>query len=156
MLIGKYYQCFHRDTNINDLMNWYRMTPIMQHRPTFQKEEAEATYKYMLEDSFITEYKKTEELENRISNYLNCKECIMTTSGTCAITLSLMALDLNQANDPVRAFQAMLESALSISEKLHASICDAKRAPLSKQMIEHLKSRAQEISHLNSMKNISA
>ena len=95
MLIGKYYQCFHRDTNINDLMNWYRMTPIMQHRPTFQKEEAEATYKYMLEDSFITEYKKTEELENRISNYLNCKECIMTTSGTCAIILSLMALDLN-------------------------------------------------------------
>ena len=68
----------------------------------------------------------------------------------------LMALDLNQANDPVRAFQAMLESALSISEKLHASICDAKRAPLSKQMIEHLKSRAQEISHLHSMKNISA
>ena len=68
----------------------------------------------------------------------------------------LMALDLNQANDPVRAFEAMLESASSISEKLHASICDAKRAPLSKQMIEHLKSRAQEISHLNSMKNISA
>ena len=68
----------------------------------------------------------------------------------------LMALDLNQANDPVRAFEAMLESASSISEKLHASICDAKRAPLSKQMTDHLKSRAQEISHLNSMKNISA
>ena len=68
----------------------------------------------------------------------------------------LMALDLNQANDPVRAFEAMLESALSISEKLHASICNAKRAPLSKQMTDHLKSRAQEISHLNSMKNISA
>ena len=68
----------------------------------------------------------------------------------------LMALDLNQANDPMRAFEAMLESASSISEKLHASICDAKRAPLSKQMTDHLKSRAQEISHLNSMKNISA
>ena len=68
----------------------------------------------------------------------------------------LMALDLNQANDPVRAFEAMLESASSISEKLHASICDSMRAPLSKQMIGHLKSRAQEISHLNSMKNISA
>ena len=68
----------------------------------------------------------------------------------------LMALDLNQANDPVRGFEAMLESASSISEKLHASICDAKRAPLSKQMTDHLKSRAQEISHLNSMKNISA
>ena len=95
MLMGKYYQCFHRDTKLNDLMDWYKMKPIMQHRPTFEKEEAEATYKYMLEDSFVTEYKKTEELEKMISNYLKCKECIMTTSGTCAIILSLMALDLN-------------------------------------------------------------
>jgi perosamine synthetase len=77
------------------MMKWYKLENIMQHRPTFEKEEAEATYKYMLEDSFITEYKKTEELEKMISEYLNCKECIMTTSGTCAIILSLMALDLN-------------------------------------------------------------
>ena len=68
----------------------------------------------------------------------------------------LMALDLYQANDPIKAFELMLESASSISEKLHASICDSSRAPLSKQMIEHLKLKAQEISHLNSMKNISA
>jgi len=68
----------------------------------------------------------------------------------------LMALDLYQANDPVKAFEVMLESASSISEKLHASICYSARAPLSKQMIEHLKSKAQEISHLNSIKNISA
>jgi FtsZ-interacting cell division protein ZipA len=68
----------------------------------------------------------------------------------------LMALDLSQANDPVKAFEMMLETASSISEKLHASICDAARAPLSKQMIQHLKSKAQEVSHLKSMKNISA
>ena len=68
----------------------------------------------------------------------------------------LMALDLYQANDPIKAFDTMLESASSISEKLHASICDSAKAPLSKQMIEHLKSKAQEISHLNSIKNLSA
>jgi FtsZ-interacting cell division protein ZipA len=68
----------------------------------------------------------------------------------------LMALDLYQANDPIKAFEIMLESASSISEKLHASIYDSAKAPLSKQMIEHLKSKAQEISHLNSIKNISA
>ena len=67
----------------------------------------------------------------------------------------LMALDLYQAIDPVKAFETMLESASDISEKLHASICDSARAPLSKQMIEHLKSRAQEISHLKSMRSIS-
>ena len=68
----------------------------------------------------------------------------------------LMALDLYQSNDPIKAFEIMLESASSISEKLHASICDSAKAPLSKQMIEHLKSKAQEISHLNSIKNLSA
>ena len=68
----------------------------------------------------------------------------------------LMALDLYQASDPIKAFEIMLESASSISEKLHASICDSAKAPLSKQMIEHLKSKAQEISHLNSIKNLSA
>ena len=101
MLIGKYYQCFHKDVDINEMMNWYNMENIMQHRPTFEKEEAEATYKYMLEDSFVTEYKKTEELEKIISDYLNCKECIMTTSGTCAIILSLMALDLNMGDEVI-------------------------------------------------------
>ena len=68
----------------------------------------------------------------------------------------LMALDLYQASDPIKAFEIMLESASSISEKLHASICDSAKAPLSKQMIEHLQSKAQETSHLNSIKNISA
>ena len=68
----------------------------------------------------------------------------------------LMALDLSQANDPVKAFEMMLETASNISEKLHDSICDAARAPLSKQIIQLLKSKAQEVSHLKSMKNISA
>jgi len=67
----------------------------------------------------------------------------------------LMALDLHQVSDPMKAFELMLETASSISEKLHASICDSARAPLTKQMIEHLNSRAQEINHLKSMKNIS-
>ena len=67
----------------------------------------------------------------------------------------LLALDLNQASDPLKAFEIMLDSAVSISEKLYASICDASRAPLSKQMVEHLKSKAQEVAHLKSLKNFS-
>ena len=67
----------------------------------------------------------------------------------------LLALDLYQVSDPFKAFEIMLESASNISEKFHASICDSARAPLSKQMIEHLKSKTQEISHLKSMKHIS-
>ena len=65
----------------------------------------------------------------------------------------LLALDLNQASDPLKAFEIMLDSAVSISEKLYASICDASRSPLSKQMIEHLRSKAQEVAHLKSHRN---
>ena len=66
----------------------------------------------------------------------------------------LMALDLHQTNDPVQALGQMLEAATNIAEKLHASICDQARAPLSKQMIEHYKSKAQEVSHINAMRTI--
>jgi len=62
-----------------------------------------------------------------------------------------MALDLYQVNNPVKALEQMLEAATNIAEKLHASICDQARAPLSKQMIEHYKSTAQEVSHIKAM-----
>ena len=66
-----------------------------------------------------------------------------------------MALDLYQVRDPLKGLEKMLDSATNISEKLHASICDQNRAPLSKQMIEHYKSKAQEISHIKSMRKSS-
>ena len=65
----------------------------------------------------------------------------------------LLALDLHQAIDPVKAFNMMLELSSEISEKLHASICDVNRAPLSKQMIEHLKSKAQDVSRIKTIEN---
>ena len=63
-----------------------------------------------------------------------------------------MALDLYQVRDPLKGLEKMLDAATNISEKLHASICDQNRAPLSKQMIEHYKSKAQEISHIKSIR----
>ena len=67
----------------------------------------------------------------------------------------LLALDLNQASDPLKAFEIMLDVASSISQKIYASICDASRSPLSKQMIEHLKLKAQEVGRLKSLRNFS-
>jgi len=63
-----------------------------------------------------------------------------------------MALDLYQVRDPLKGLEKMLDAATNISEKLHASICDQNRAPLSKQMIQHYKSKAQEISHIKSIR----
>ena len=102
MIIGGYYQVVFKKNNINEMIKWYQSDNIlMQHRPVFEKEEADACYKYMSEDNFITEHKKTFELENMLKEYLNIKHCFMTTSGTMAIVLALMSLDLVSGDEVI-------------------------------------------------------
>ena len=113
MLAGGYYQICQRSRE-ERLSDWIKIETIMQHRPSFEKEEAEACYRYMLEDNFVTEHKKTQELEKIISNYLNCKECIMTTSGTLAITLALMALDLPEGSEVIVPNYTMIATVNSV------------------------------------------
>ena len=116
MLIGGYYQSCSTNDSLRQIMNWYHDVKdvIMQHRPTFGNNEAEATHKYMLEDNFLTEHKKTKELENMISNYLNVNHCLMTTSGTSAIILALMCLDLNTGDKVIVPNYTMIATVNSI------------------------------------------
>ena len=116
MLIGGYYQSCSINENLRTTMNWYHNVKdvIMQHRPTFGEKEAEATHKYMLEDNFLTEHKKTKELENMISDYLNVKNCLMTTSGTSAIILALMSLNLNEGDKVIVPNYTMIATVNSI------------------------------------------
>lgn len=101
MMVGGYYQLSHVEQDINEVINWYKIHPIMQHRPTFEKEEAISVYNYMLEDNFITEHKKTKELEKLMCDYIGCKHCIMTTSGTTSIILALLSLDLEEDSEVI-------------------------------------------------------
>lgn len=102
MLAGGYYQITTKNESIENMIIWFNNKDlIMQHRPTFEKEEAESVYKYMLEDTFLTEYKKTLELEKQIRDYVGSKHCIMTTSCTCALILGLMALDLKEGSEVI-------------------------------------------------------
>ena len=50
MLVGGYYQICQRSKE-EKLHDWIKIENIMQHRPSFEKEEAEACYKYMLGDN---------------------------------------------------------------------------------------------------------
>jgi perosamine synthetase len=114
MIVGRYYQCCHITSSIDNMMTWYKINNIMQHRPTFEKEEADAVYKYMLEDNFVTEHKKTQQLEKIICEYLNVKNCIMTTSGTTAIMLSLMTLDLQEGDEVIVPNYTMIATINSV------------------------------------------
>ena len=58
------------------------------------------------------------------------------------------ASNLSLTTDPVDAVKQMIEFSASFSEKFHASICDEERAPITKQMISHIESRAQDIARI--------
>jgi len=60
----------------------------------------------------------------------------------------LLVADLNDVDDATLTVNLMLEFATQFSENFHASICDGNRLPLTKQMISHIKSTAQEASRL--------
>jgi perosamine synthetase len=115
MIIGGYYQITYLDEDLNNMMKWYKINNILvQHRPSFSKEEADEVYKYMSSDNFITEHKKTAELEEIICKYLNCRNCIMTTSGTTAIMLALMAIDLRPGDEIIVPNYTMIATINSV------------------------------------------
>jgi FtsZ-interacting cell division protein ZipA len=69
-------------------------------------------------------------------------------SNTFAIVI---ATNLKNVEDPLQTFREMLSFAYSFSEKFHANICDGERAPITKQMISHIESKAQEITRLKQL-----
>lgn len=115
MIMGGYYQLKSKNQKLTDMMIWddYKNV-IIQSRPYFDKKEADACYKYMLEDSFVTEHKKTRELEKMISNFIGCKHTIMTTSGTSAIIMGLMALNLEKDSEVLVPNLTMIATVNSI------------------------------------------
>ena len=116
MTIGGYYQmCLKTDIN-NIYYNWYNnKEKIIQTRPNFDINEANSCYEYMKSgDNFVTEFKKTIELENIISEFTGSKYCIMTTSGTSALILSLLSLNIGKNDDVIVPNYTMIATINSI------------------------------------------
>lgn len=90
------------------------MSYSQQMRPNFGIEEANAVYNYMLSGGYITEHTKTRELEQILSEYIGVKHCIMTTSGTSAIILALMSLDIKSGDEVIVPNYTMIATVNSI------------------------------------------
>jgi len=63
----------------------------------------------------------------------------------------LLATDLNNVNYPLGSVKEMVNFAYQFSEKFYANICDQERMPITKQMISHIESQAQEIMRLKQL-----
>ena len=59
--------------------------------------------------------------------------------------------DLNTVIDPLNTVKQMIELSLSFAENFYATLCDQERTPITKQMISHIESRAQDIARIKQL-----
>ena len=59
--------------------------------------------------------------------------------------------DLNFVDDPLNTVKQMIEFSINFAEKFYATLCDQDRTPITKQMISHIESRAQDIARLKQL-----
>ncbi len=64
----------------------------------------------------------------------------------------VVVADLSVTTDPLITVKKMIEFCINFSEKFHASLCDEERTPITKQMISHMESKAQDIERINQLK----
>ena len=88
----------------------------------------------------------------RIANALN-PGTFESDTKTFAIVITS---NLSSTEDPVNTIKSMIEFSVNFSEKFHASLCDEERTPITKQMISHIESRAQDIARIKQLKNLSS
>jgi len=162
MIAGGYYQlCFINE--IDKIYDWhYQKELILQSRPNFDDNEANACFNYMHEgDNFVTEFKQTEALEKMICDYIGCKYCIMTTSGTSALIISLMSLNLKTGDEVIVPNYTMIASINAIINAGGTPIIidvDKDTFTINKELIEKsITSKTKAILHVslnNRIKNL--
>jgi perosamine synthetase len=116
MTIGGYYQIVGRDEPLESMMRWhFQRDLILQTQPNFDVAEAQACYDYLKDGTnFIMEFKKTEELEGLLCDYIGCKHAIMTTSGNMALILALMAYEFAPGDEIIVPNYTMIATINSI------------------------------------------
>ncbi len=67
--------------------------------PWFDEKEAKAIYSYVKSGGWLTEFKKTEELEKKIAKFTGSKYCVLTNNGTISLTLAMIALGLKAGDE---------------------------------------------------------
>ena len=83
----------------------------------------------------------------RVVNALNPGTLENDTRTFAVVVVSNLSL----VSDAVMTVKDMVEFSVNFSEKFHATLCDEERTPITKQMIAHIESRAQDIERINQL-----
>jgi perosamine synthetase len=76
-------------------------TPIPQMEPWFGDEERLALDAYMREGGWLTEFKKTQDFERAIAQYVGAKHCISSNNGTTALMMITYCLGLTPGDEVI-------------------------------------------------------
>lgn len=87
---------------------------ILQYEPSFDQNEITAIVNYMKSGGWITEFKKTKELEEKIANYLKVKHCIMVNNGTISLSLALLAMGIKPGDKVLIPSLTMIATANAV------------------------------------------
>jgi perosamine synthetase len=74
---------------------------IAQMQPWFGGEERQAMDEYLSQGGWITEFKKTQEFEQMISDYTGAKHCIVVNNGTISLTLAALAAGITAGDEVI-------------------------------------------------------
>lgn len=83
-------------------------------RPLFGVEEKAELMKYLEEDGFFTEFKKTEAFELLIARYTGSKHCIVVNNGTVSLSLAAMAMGIGPGDEVIVPNYTMIATPNSI------------------------------------------
>lgn len=82
--------------------------------PWFGEEEKKAVLEYMESGGWLTEFKKTRELEQIVADYTGSKFASMMPNGTVSLAVSLMVLGIKNGDEVIVPDYTMIASANSV------------------------------------------
>lgn len=90
------------------------MKNIPQMKPLFGALEREELLRYLDEDGYFTEFKRTEAFEKLIAKFTGAKHCIVVNNGTVSLTVAALALGIGPGDEVLVPNYTMIASPNSI------------------------------------------
>ena len=107
------------------------MNLVNQIEPYITENEKKAVSDYMDSGGWLTEYKKTEEFEQMIADFLGVKYAVVVTSGTAALYLALRALGMEKYDTVIVPDFTMIATPNAVRwADSRVKLCDIERETL--------------------------
>ena len=149
---NKNQQSFEFDTNKDKDQELVILNLISVDRSVFDMDQLFgflSNYGGKITNKFFSFSDETSKEKFRVINALNPGTFDEETQTFAVAIVS----DINSVEDPLNTVKIMIEFSVSFAEKFHATLCDQERTPITKQMILHIETKAQDVARIKQLKN---